>query len=144
MPPLLTAFLGALIALAVVAAMLVLLWRPVVRSLLTAMTGTLMGRMVSNRYSENVFGVLNVMRHVGAEFFVETMMRASAGGKPLSRPMGSPLHPSPWEKLCFQPVYLQPRMPTPEKVEIDTRTTIGPRAGKPLQVDIPILITAMS
>lgn len=143
-PPLFTAFLGALIALAVLAAMLMLLWRPVVRSMLKIMTGTLMGRMVSNRYSENVFGVVNVMRHVGAEFFVETMMRASPGGKPISRPMGSPLHPSPWEKLYFQPVYLRPRMPTSEKVEIDTRTTIGPRAGKPLQVDIPILITAMS
>jgi len=140
-PPLLTAFLWALIALALLATMMMLL---LIRSMLKATTGRLMGRMVGNRYSENVFGVLNVMRHVGAEFFVETMMRASEAGKPISRPMGSPLHPSPWEKPYFQPVYLRPRMPTSEKVEIDTRTTIGPRAGKPLQVEIPILITAMS
>ncbi|MGC8488762.1 MAG: hypothetical protein ACP5QO_11200 [Clostridia bacterium] len=126
MPPLLTAFLGALIALAVLAAMLMLLWRPVVRSMLKIMTGTLMGRMVSNRYSENVFGVVNVMRHVGAEFFVETMMRASEGGKPISRPMGSPLHPSPWEKLYFQPVYLRPRCPRPRR----WRSTPGPPSGQ--------------
>lgn len=143
MTPLWTAFLGTLIALALLAVMMVLLWRPMLRSMMNIITGDAMGKMVQNRYAENIFGVLNVMRHVGGQFFMETMMRASEG-QPLSRPMGSPLHPSPWEKLYFQPVYLKPRMPTSEKVRIETKTTIGPKAQKPLTVDIPILITAMS
>ena len=111
--------------------------------MLNCMTGTMLGRVVGNRYTENLFGILNVMRHVGAQAFGETMMRAIQG-QPVSRPMGSPLQPSPWEKLYFQPVYLRPRMPTPEDVEIDTATTIGPRAQRPLRLDIPILIAAMS
>ena len=46
---------------------------------------------------------------------------------------------SPWEKLSFQSVYLRSRY-----AQRPRKATIGPKAQKPLQFDIPILITAMS
>lgn len=111
--------------------------------MLNALLAPLVARLVQDPYTDNLFGVLNVIRHAGGQTFVETMMRASQG-QPISRPLGSPLRPSPWERLLLQPVYLRPRLPTPEKVKIDTKTTSGPRAERPLKVDIPTLIAAMS
>jgi glutamate synthase domain-containing protein 2 len=143
MSPFWVVFWGALAALAVLGLAVLAIWRPAVRSLLNIAADSVVGRMVKDTYTENVFGVLNAMRHAGGQTFFETMMRA-ATGKPVPRPMGSPLHPSPWEQLLFQPVYLRPRLPTPEGTRIGTATTIGPRAPKPLRVDIPILIAGMS
>lgn len=138
---------GVLIVLVGVMLTLGLVWRPltraVLKTLLNAMADRLMTRIVADKYSENLFGVLNVVRHVGAQTFVETMMRA-VQAKPISRPMGSPLHPSPWHQLLFQPVYLRPRLPTPEDTKIETTVVIGARAERPLNLDIPIAITAMS
>jgi len=70
-------------------------------------------------------------------------MRAESG-KPLSRPLGSPIVLSRWETLLFNPVHLAPRLPTQDGVVIQTGVTIGPRAKKPLHLEIPILITGMS
>jgi hypothetical protein len=69
-------------------------------------------------------------------------MRAESG-KPIERPLGSPIVLSDWHKLLFNPVHLF-RLPTADGVQIQTSTTIGPRARKPLQLEIPILITGMS
>lgn len=135
--------LGGLVVVAAVAGMMAALWRPMGRAMLNGLMDPFITRIVADQYTENLFGVVNVMRHVGPQNFVETMMRASQGTA-ISRPMGSPLQLSPWDQLLFQPVYLTPRLPTPEKVQIDSRVTIGPKAEKPLQLDIPILITGMS
>jgi glutamate synthase domain-containing protein 2 len=72
----------------------------------------------------------------------EIAMRA-AQGTPVPRPLGSHLRLSPWEKLLFNPVHLF-RFPTPEDVGITTSVRIGPRAKKPLNVSIPLLIAGMS
>lgn len=143
MPGLLVVVVGAMVVLAVVAVMMLLLWRPLIRAMMNAMVDHLFSRMVADKYTENLFGVLNVMRHTGPQAFIETMMRA-VQGRPISRPMGSPLELSPWERLLIQPVYLRPRLPTAESVEIETAVLIGPKAQRPLRVDIPILVAAMS
>src|SRR5690606_36850105 len=49
----------------------------------------------------------------------------------------------PWEKLLFNPVHLY-RLPTPDGVQIATEVTIGPRARRPLTLEIPVLISGMS
>jgi hypothetical protein len=57
--------------------------------------------------------------------------------------LGSPVVLSPWEKILLTPRQLF-ELPTRSTLEISTRTVIGPRAARPLQLDIPILITGMS
>lgn len=134
-----TQLLGGLLTAVVLTLLALILMRPAARMLLAPY----LTRLVRDRYTENLFGVVNVMRHVGAQAFVETMMRA-AQGVPISRPMGSPLALSPWDQLLLQPVYLTPRLPTPDASAIDMTTAIGPRAGRPLRCAIPILIAGMS
>lgn len=99
-------------------------------------------RIVRDQYTENIAEMIPSSRKVGAVNTLEILMRA-ARGTPLSRPLGSPLHFSPWEQLLFNPVHLH-RFPTPENVRINTAVTIGRRARRPLTIAIPIMIAAMS
>jgi len=143
MPAWLSFFLAALCALAVFALVLSLTLPLVVMALLRAGLRGGMRRLLANRYTSNVFGSLSVLRRMDAQFFVETMLRA-AQGKALARPMGTPLHLSPWERLLFQPVYVRPRLPVPAERHIESGVTIGPRAQRPLRVEIPLLLAGMS
>lgn len=99
-------------------------------------------RMVRDQYTENIAEIIPAATKVGAINVMEIMMRA-AQGTPVSRPLGSPLHFSPWEQLLFNPVHLH-RFPTPENVRINTSVTIGRRARRPLTIAIPVMIAAMS
>ena len=138
-----TAFLAVLAALAVLGVVMVVFWRPAMRQAVRGLIGPFLERLVRDPYTKNLASMFTVIRHVGPQVFMETQLRASGGGA-LERPMGSPLQPSPWQQLYFQPVYLRPRMPTPADEQIEMRTVIGPRAQKPLHLDIPILIAGMS
>jgi len=98
--------------------------------------------MLRDQYVENLFELVPVMKKVSPINLAEIGMRA-AKGIPVSRPLGSHLHFSPWEKMLFSPVHLF-RFPTPENVGINTSVKIGPRAKKPLSISIPVMIAAMS
>lgn len=134
---------GALAALLVMGAIVALIMRPVIMRVMNMTMDYVFHRIMELDYTKNPFGVLNVMRHAGPQNFVETLMR-SHQGKPIQRPMGSPRQLSPWGELMFQPVYLAPRLPTPQGDRIETDVTIGPQSEKPLRVKIPVLITGMS
>lgn len=102
----------------------------------------LMKRLLTEPYPENVFSMLPILNKVQMINFVETGMRAHKG-KPISRPLGSPIILSEWHKILLNPVHLH-RLPTPDGVQIGTTTVIGPKAARPLQLEIPIMITGMS
>lgn len=114
----------------------------IVRSMLNEYVDKGMTRLIRDQYTENLFEMVPATKKVGIINLVELAMRASQGFPP-SRPLGSHLKQSPWEKLLFNPVHLY-RLPTPENVRIDTAVTIGKKARRPLTVSIPILIAAMS
>lgn len=99
-------------------------------------------RIIRDQYTENLFEMIPSTRKVGITNLMEIAMRANQG-TPVSRPLGSPLHLSPWEKILFNPVHLF-RFPTQENVGIRTSITIGHRAKKPMTLSIPIMIAAMS
>lgn len=84
----------------------------------------------------------NVFAKVGVQNVLESDLRGTTG-KPLQRPFGSPKHFSAWDKLTFNSVYLS-RQPVMESVAIDTKVVIGPKAKRPLYIDIPILISGMA
>ncbi|MDI3256814.1 MAG: FMN-binding glutamate synthase family protein [Kyrpidia sp.] len=113
-----------------------------VRSIVNETVDKALTRIVRDQYAENLFEMVPVTGKVGAVAMTETAMRAARGMAP-SRPLGSPIHFSPWEKLLFSPVHLI-RMPTPEDVGIETATVIGPAARHPLTLSMPILIAGMS
>ena len=69
-------------------------------------------------------------------------MRAETG-KRLHRPYGRKGAIFSWDKILFNPSYLS-RTPIHSDRKINTAVTLGPKALKPLQLKIPILIGAMA
>lgn len=114
----------------------------IIRSAINETVDKAITRVIRDQYTENLFEMVPSTKKVGITNLMEITMRANQG-TPLSRPLGSPIHFSPWEKMLFNPVHLF-RMPTPESVGINTSVVIGPRARKPMTVSIPIMIAAMS
>lgn len=113
-----------------------------IRSVANEATDKAINRAIKDQYTENLIEMIPSAQKVGITNLLEIAMRAKQG-TPVSRPLGSPIHMSPWEKLLFNPVHLF-RMPTPEDAGIRTSITIGHRAKKPLTISIPIMIAAMS
>ncbi|HWQ62244.1 MAG TPA: FMN-binding glutamate synthase family protein, partial [Negativicutes bacterium] len=99
-------------------------------------------KMLTEDYKDNPFLMATVAEKMTPRAIVEAGIRAELG-KVITRPLGSPVVLSPWEKILLNPRQLF-ELPTRSTLEISTRTVIGPRAAKPLQLDIPILITGMS
>lgn len=106
------------------------------------MMDQMMEGMMEEPYTENLFSFVTIMQKLSPRAIIEAGMRAESG-KPIQRPLGSPNVLSKWEKLLLNPVHLS-KLPTQDGVEIQTGTTIGPQADKPLKLEIPILITGMS
>lgn len=114
----------------------------IVHRIINTVADSVVNRMVKDPYTENIFSFLTVAQKLSTRAIVEAGMRAERG-KPIQRPLGSPIVLSRWEQLLFNPVHLY-RMPTPDDKKIETQTIIGPNAKKPLRLKIPILITGMS
>ncbi len=99
-------------------------------------------KMMTEDYPDNPFLMVTVAEKLNPAAIVEAAIRAELG-KELARPLGSPNVLSPWNRLLLNPRQLF-QFPTPDYTAVDTKTIIGPKAKKPLQLDIPIMITGMS
>lgn len=102
----------------------------------------MMFKTARDKYTDNMLMMMSIMKKMGPINGMELLMRACQG-ETLERPLGSHLHLSPWESILLNPVHLF-RFPVEDTQPIDTTVVIGPRAKKPLQLDIPIFITGMS
>jgi glutamate synthase domain-containing protein 2 len=98
-------------------------------------------RLMSDRYPENILEMVTAFIRVNPIIVAENSLRAETG-EVIKRPFGSPRKFLGFDGLVFSPAQLAV-LPTSEKVQIDTRVTIGPKAAKPLTLDIPILIGAI-
>ncbi|HWR45714.1 FMN-binding glutamate synthase family protein [Sporomusa sp.] len=101
-----------------------------------------MAKMLTEDYPDNPFLMVTVAEKLSPRAIMEAAMRAELG-KELTRPLGSPVVLSPWDKILLNPRQLF-QLPYPDYTQIDTKTVIGPTAKRPLQLDIPIMITGMS
>lgn len=138
-----TAVLAGLAALGIAGLGALVLGKAAGPALTRWLTGAMLRQVARDPYPENWAGLYPILQKADPRPFLETLMRTRQAGKAISRPLGSPIIYSPWQKLLFNPVHLF-RLPTPEDAEIDTSVIIGPRAKKPLRVEIPILVTGMS
>ena len=99
-------------------------------------------KMFTEDYADNPFLMATVAQKMTPRAIIEAGIRAEIGTE-ITRPLGSPVVLSPWEKILLNPKQLF-KLPTQSRLEISTKTVIGPTAKKPLVLDIPILITGMS
>jgi glutamate synthase domain-containing protein 2 len=99
-------------------------------------------RLLTKDYYENLFLMLPAIQKLSITAIVEAAIRSELG-QGLARPFGSPNVLSPWNKILLNPRQLF-ELPTESLDMINTKTVIGARAKRPLEIDIPIMITAMS
>lgn len=98
--------------------------------------------MLTQDYPTNPFEIVTVADKLTPRAIIEAGMRSQTG-KALQRPFGSPVVRSPWDDILLTPRQLF-QLPTATLDEISTVTVIGRNARKPLNLDIPIMITGMS
>lgn len=110
--------------------------------LMNPVTDSMLKNMLTESYPNNPILMTTTFEKLSLRGVIEAGIRAETG-KALSRPFGSPLRLSPWEKLLLNPRQLF-ELPTPDETTIETKVVIGPHAKKPLKLDTPILITGMS
>lgn len=98
--------------------------------------------MLTDSYQENIIELIPGFRHMGIQNSLENSLRAETGDL-LHRPLGSS---KTWPHL--DPITFIPAQTTPFAVsgeeEVDVSVTIGPKAKKPLQIDIPLMISGMA
>ncbi len=112
------------------------------KELIEKYMGGVVDRLVEDKYTENLWEMYGTTKKVTPQLLVETAMR-SEQGVPLERPFGSPQLFSPWNELMFNPVHLF-RMPVPDSEQVNTGVLLGPKASRPLELKIPIVISGMS
>lgn len=97
--------------------------------------------LMTDEYSENLLELYSAGMRAGLLNIGETNLRSSTGA-PLLRPLGSPKKGPDFSGLMFDCAQLD-ILPTQLDVPIVMETVIGPKAKKPLRIDIPIIIAGM-
>ncbi|HHW12923.1 MAG TPA: FMN-binding glutamate synthase family protein [Firmicutes bacterium] len=112
------------------------------RTLIDRIADQLLLRLMRDPYVENLWELISTTMKVTPRDLMEIVLRAEKG-KPLGRPFGTVYHFSPWQELLFNPVHLV-RLPTVDEKSVETKVTLGPKAKRPLELAIPIIISGMS
>ncbi|WP_245833129.1 FMN-binding glutamate synthase family protein [Oceanobacillus timonensis] len=98
--------------------------------------------LMEDDYQENVLEMLTGFRHMGIQDTFENNLRAEYGDV-LNRPLGSSKTWPDFEKLTFIPAQVA-TFPAEYTEQVDMKITIGPNAKKPMQLDIPLMISGMA
>jgi len=101
-----------------------------------------MTRVLADTYDENLAELGSATKRVGAQNIVEISLR-SEEGKAIQRPLGSPRDFPTMNELMFNMAQLH-HLPTPQETPLDMSFTLGPAAKRPLQLSMPIIVSAMA
>ncbi|MFC4619558.1 FMN-binding glutamate synthase family protein [Camelliibacillus cellulosilyticus] len=102
-----------------------------------------MGKIIlTDSYQENIIELLPGIRHMGIQNMLENSLRASSGDV-LHRPLGSSKKWPHLDPITFIPTQTTP-FPIDSDEDVDVKVTIGPKAKKPMEIKIPIMISGMA
>jgi glutamate synthase domain-containing protein 2 len=113
-------------------------WRWIVKRIVKQM-----GKIIlSDSYQENIIELMPGLRHMGVQNMLENSLRAETG-EILYRPLGGSAKKWPHlDPITFIPAQTTP-FPTDGEEEVDVTVTIGPKAKRPMEIKIPLIISAM-
>lgn len=98
--------------------------------------------ILTEPFDENLWEMVSATRRFSPQTIVENSLRAQSG-KAIDRPLGSPKKFPSFDDLMFNMAQLH-TMPTADLKLIDLTTVIGKKAGRPLRLSMPIMISAMA
>lgn len=97
--------------------------------------------IMKERYDSNIWEIVTAVTRMSPQTVVENSLRAEMG-EVIERPFGSPKKYLSFDGLIFSSAQLV-RLPADESAVVNTKVTIGPKASRPLILDIPLLLGGM-
>lgn len=113
-----------------------------VRRFITANVKQASKIILTDNYDENLWEIVSTGKRSGLQTLVENSLRAQAG-RAIDRPLGTPKTFPSLDDLMFNMAQID-TMPTLDQKNIDLTTFIGKKAVKPLQLSMPVIISAMA
>lgn len=133
--------LGALIAGVIIACVFFFVGKRLFRTLVQRLFGLVIERLLQDKYHENLMELWSAVRRTSVQTILEIGLRAEEG-KLIQRPLGSAKPLPHYDTLMFVPAQMA-RLPKEADVQVDMKVTLGAKAKKPLQIDIPLIISGM-
>jgi methylamine---glutamate N-methyltransferase subunit C len=113
-------------------------WRWIIKHLVKQM-----GKIIlTDSYQENIIELIPGLRHMGIQNMLENSLRAESGDV-LHRPLGSSKKWPHLDPITFIPAQATP-FPIDGDIDVDMTVTIGPKAKKPMEIQIPLMISGMA
>ncbi|WP_434511323.1 FMN-binding glutamate synthase family protein [Desulfitobacterium sp. AusDCA] len=112
------------------------------RNIVQRLFSLVIGRLLEDDYSENLMELWNATHRTSILNILETSLRAQTG-KIIKRPLGSSKKFPHYDNLMFVPAQMA-RLPLEISETVDMKVSLGPKAEKPLKLDIPLLISGMA
>ncbi|MBB6446154.1 FMN-binding glutamate synthase family protein [Bacillus benzoevorans] len=129
--------LAMLLIIVVMALSIVIGWRSIMKKIVMKF-----GKIIlTDNYQENIMELMPGLRHVGIQNMLENSLRAQIGTV-LYRPLGSSKKWPHLDPITFIPAQTSP-FPVAGDEPVDMAVTIGPKAKKPMQIDIPLIVSGM-
>lgn len=116
---------------------IVIFWRWIVKRIVQKTSHILL----TDSYQENILELMPGLLHVGVKNVFENSLRSTTGNL-IHRPLGSFKKWPNFESLTFIPAQTSPFAVSSDE-EVDISVTLGPKAKKPLELDLPLLISGM-
>jgi len=98
--------------------------------------------LFTDSYQENLIELLPGFRHMGVQNVLENNLRSESGDV-IHRPLGSSKSWPHLDPITFIPSQTKTSAISSDE-DIDLSVTIGPIAKKPMQIDIPLMISGMA
>ena len=133
--------LGALIAGVTLLCILFFVGKRLFRTIVQRLFGLVMERLLEDKYHENLMELWSAVRRTSVQNILEISLRAEEG-KLIQRPLGSPKPLPHYDTLMFVPGQMA-RLPKEANIPVDMKVTLGGKAQKPLQIEIPLMISGM-
>ncbi len=112
------------------------------RSLFNTTIDNSVKRIMTDPYGENLWEFVSATSKYTPQVIEETNLR-SEEGQVIQRPLGSPKQMPSLNELMFNIAQLY-RMPTPLETDVDVKVVIGKHCSRPLEIDLPIMISGMA
>ncbi|GIN92247.1 FMN-binding glutamate synthase family protein [Siminovitchia terrae] len=96
----------------------------------------------TDSYQENIVEIIPGLKHMGIQNVLENNLRSETGDL-LHRPLGSSKTWPHLDTITFIPAQTSP-FPVSSEDDVDVSVTIGPKAKKPMKIDIPLMISGMA
>lgn len=112
------------------------------RTIVQRLFGLVVGRLLEDDYAENLMELWGGTQRTSVTHILEISQRAQFG-KIIKRPLGSARKFPHYDTLLFIPAQMA-RLPMEITVDIPMKVTLGPKAGQPLTLEIPLIISGMA